>query len=59
MHIYQLCRYLRVAPGVHTYLRKKTGIFPVKIDRNYMFLYYKNKARGDIFEDKGISEQFC
>ena len=24
-----------------------------------MFLYYKSKARGDIFEEKGISEQFC
>ena len=24
-----------------------------------MFLYYKNKARGDIFEEKGISEQLC
>ena len=25
------CRYLRVAPGEHTYLPKKTGIFRVKI----------------------------
>ena len=24
-----------------------------------MFLYYKNRARGDIFEEKGINEQFC
>ena len=23
-----------------------------------MCLYYKNKARGDIFEEKGVSEQF-
>ena len=23
-----------------------------------MILYYKNKARGDMFEEKGISEQF-
>ena len=23
-----------------------------------MFLYYKNKAKGDIFEEKGISEHF-
>ena len=23
-----------------------------------MFLCYKNKTRGDIFEEKGISEQF-
>ena len=23
-----------------------------------MFLYYKNKTRGDIFEEKGISVQF-
>ena len=26
--------YLREAPGDHTYLPKKTGIFPVKIVRN-------------------------
>ena len=24
-----------------------------------MFLYYKNKARGDIFKEKGISKQIC
>ena len=24
-----------------------------------MFLYFKNKVREDIFEEKGISEQFC
>ena len=24
-----------------------------------MFSYYKNKNSGDIFEEKGISEQFC
>ena len=24
-----------------------------------MFSYYKNKARGDIFKEKSISEQFC
>ena len=27
--------YLREAPGEHTYLPKKTGIFPVKIVRNW------------------------
>ena len=26
--------YLREAPGEHTYLPKKSGIFPVKIVRN-------------------------
>ena len=26
--------YLREAPGQHTYLKKKTGIFPLKIVRN-------------------------
>ena len=24
-----------------------------------MFLYYKIKARGDIFDENGISQQFC
>ena len=24
-----------------------------------MFFYYKNNTRGDVFEEKGISEQFC
>ena len=31
MHTFQFCRYLRGAPGEHTYLPGKTGIFPVKI----------------------------
>ena len=30
IHIFQFCRYLREAPGEHTYLWKKTGIFPGK-----------------------------
>ena len=59
MHIFQFCRHLRVAPGENTFLPKKTGIFPVKLLEIRMFLYYKNKARGDIFEVKGISKQFC
>ena len=33
--------------------------FPVKLVEIRMLLFYKNKARGDIFEEKGISEQFC
>ena len=44
MHTFQFCRYLRMAPGEHTYLPKKAEIFPV----NRMFLYFKNKARGDL-----------
>ena len=51
--------YLQVAPGEHTYLPKKTRTFPVKILEIRMFLYYKNKTSGDIFEEKDISEQFC
>ena len=54
MHIFQFCRHLRVAPGENTFLPKKTGISPVKLLEIRMFLYYKNKARGDIFEVKGI-----
>ena len=45
--------------GENTFLPKKTGISPVKLLEIRMFLYYKNKARGDIFEVKGISKQFC
>ena len=48
-----------VALGEHTYLHKKTGIFLEKIVKIRMFLYYKNKVRVDIFEEKGIHEQFC
>ena len=29
--LFQLCRYLRDAPGEHIYLPKRTGIFSVKI----------------------------
>ena len=32
--------------------------FSGKIVKIRMFLYYKNKVRGDIFEEKGINEQF-
>ena len=58
MQTFQFCRYIREAPGEQTYLPKKIGIFPVKILEIRMLLYYKNKAREDIFEEKGISEQF-
>ena len=34
MQTFQFCRYLREAPGEHTCLPKKTGIFLVKIVRN-------------------------
>ena len=58
MRTFQFCRYLRVAPGEHTYLPKKTGIFPVKLLEIRMFLHYKNKTREDILEEKSISKQF-
>ena len=38
---------------------KKSGIFSVKIIRNQDVFVLKNKAKGDIFEVKGISKQFC
>ena len=34
MQTFHFRRYLREAPGEHTYRPKKTGIFPVKIVRN-------------------------
>ena len=46
--------YLREAPREHTYLPKKTGIFPLKISKIRMFLYKKN--RRDIFEKKGFTQ---
>ena len=55
MYTFQFCRYLQVAPGEHTYLPKKTEIFPVKIIRNEDVFVLKNRARADIFEEKGIS----
>ena len=58
MNTFQFCRYLREATGERTYLPKMTRIFPAKIVRNQDVLYYKNKARGDIFEEKDISEPF-
>ena len=59
MHTFQFCRYLQEAPGEHTYLPKKTGIFRDKLLEIRMFLYYKKKTRRDILEEKGISEQSC
>ena len=59
MRTFQFCRNLREAPGEHTYLPKKTGIFPVKLLEIRMFLYCKNKARGDIFDGKDTSDHFC
>ena len=33
--------------------------FPPKLQEIRMFFYYKNKARDEIFEEEGITEQFC
>ena len=55
MHRSQFCRYIREAPGEHTCLPISRSVFR----EIRMFLYYKNKARGDIFEEKSISEKFC
>ena len=54
MHTFQFSRYLRVAPGEHTYLPKKTATFPVKLLEIRMFLYYKNKAIGEIPSRKKV-----
>ena len=61
MHKFQFCRYLREAPGEQTYLpisQRRLEFSRRKFSENRMFLYYKNKARGDIFEEKSISEKF-
>ena len=42
-----------------THISRRRLIFRYKLLEIRIFLYYKNKAREDIFEEKGISEQFC
>ena len=62
MHTPQFCRYLREAPVEHTYLlisQRRLKFFRRKLSEMRMFLYYNNKARGDIFEEKCIEEKFC
>ena len=62
MHTFQFWRYLRVSPGEHTYLpisRRRLEFSRCKSLEINFFLYYKNKARGDIFEEIGISDKFC
>ena len=59
MHTFQFYRYLREALGKHTYL----PIFQRRLEfpgENYQKLgcFYNNKARGDIFKEKSISEKF-
>ena len=51
--------YLWEAPGEHMYLPRKITIFQLETVRNQDVFYYKNKARKNIFEEKGINEQFC
>ena len=41
------------------YLPRKITIFQLKTVRNQDVFYYKNKARENILEEKGINEQFC
>ena len=62
MHTIQFCRYLREALGEQTYVlisQKGLKFSQWKLSEIRIFLYYKNKASGDIFEEKSISEQFC
>ena len=62
MHTFQFCRYLQEAPGEHTYLSifQKRLYFPQwKLSEIRKFIHYKNKARGNIFEEKSVSEKFC
>ena len=42
-----------------THISRRRSISRYKLLEIRIFLYYKNKARDDIFEEKGISEQFC
>ena len=58
MHTFQFCRYLRKTPGEHTYLPRKTGIFPIKIVSN-CFCITKIRLGEISLRKKGISEQFC
>ena len=61
MHLFQFCRYLREAPGERTYLpisRRRQEFSPLKSLEIRMFFYYKNMGRGDIFDEKVISEKF-
>ena len=41
-----------------THISRRRLISRYKLLEIRIFLYYKNKAREDIFEEKGISEQF-
>ena len=42
-----------------THISRRRLISRYKLLEIRIFLYYKNKAREDIFEEKGIREQFC
>ena len=51
MHTFQFCRYLRGAPA-----EPKDLPIPQKVR---CFCITKIRLKGDIFEEKGISEKFC
>ena len=59
MHTSQSCRYLRETPGEHTTSQRRTEFSRRKLSEIRMFLNYKDKARGDIFEEKCISKKYC
>ena len=57
MHKFQFCRYLKEAPGEQTYLpnsQRRLEFSRWKLSEIRMFLYYKSKAKGDIFEEKSV-----
>ena len=61
MHTFQFYRYLSEALGEYTYLpifQRKLEFSRWKLSEIRLFLYYNNKARGDIFKEKSISEKF-
>ena len=60
MQIFQLCDISERLPESKHISQKRLKFYPQHLLEIRMFWYYKNKVRGDIFEEKkGISEQFC
>ena len=50
----QFCRYLREAPGEHTYLPKKTGTSLIKIIRNYDVFVLQKQGCGRYLQGKKV-----
>ena len=55
MHTFQFCPNLREAPGENTHLsisQRRLEFSRLKLSEIRMCLYYKNKAKGGIFDEK-------